>query len=175
MNNQIRLAIVSSITALLVIAGAACSGGERTKPENPKPPAQPSQSPTAPAPQQKPEGQAPAAPTEAPKEEKAKVEVTPEAKQEADQLFATLCSTCHGPQGAGDGPASAAFPTKPANFDSADFQKSVSDEEIAKAIVGGGPAVGKSPLMPANPNLEGKPAVVEALVQKIRGFGKQNQ
>ncbi|HEY0840487.1 MAG TPA: c-type cytochrome [Vulgatibacter sp.] len=174
MNNTIRLAIVSSITALLVIAGAACSGGEKNKPENPKPPAQPAPSPTAPAPQQKPEGgQAPAAPAEAPKEEKAKIEVTPEAKQEADQLFATLCSTCHGPQGGGDGPAAAAFPTKPASFNSPDFQNSVSDEEIAKAIVGGGPAVGKSPLMPANPNLEGKPAVVEALVQKIRGFGQK--
>jgi len=176
MNNSIRLVVVSSIASALMLAGAACKGGERTQPENPKPPEQPSQAPTAPAPQQKQEGaQAPAAPAEgAPAEQQAaKVEVTPEAKKEADDLFASLCSTCHGPNGAGDGPVAAGFPVKPANFATEEFQKRVTDEEIAKAIVGGGAAVGRSPLMPANPNLEGKPAVVEALVQKVRGFGKQ--
>ncbi|HWV37967.1 MAG TPA: c-type cytochrome [Vulgatibacter sp.] len=174
MKISVRLAIVSSIASALLLAGAACKGGEATQPENPKPPAQPSPSPTAPAPQQKAEGtQAPAAPEGQKEEPAAKAEVTPEAKKEADDLFASLCSTCHGADGSGNGPAAAAFPTKPASFASADFQKSVSDEQIAKAIVGGGAAVGKSPLMPANPNLEGKPAVVAALVQKIRDFGNQ--
>ena len=173
MNNSIRLVIVSSIASALMLTGAACKGGERTQPENPKPPAQPSQAPTAPAPEQKQEGaQAPAEGAEV-KPQAPKAEVTPEAKKEADDLFASLCSTCHGPNGAGDGPVAAGFPVKPANFDTEEFQKRVTDEEIAKAIVGGGAAVGRSPLMPANPNLEGKPEVVEALVQKIRGFGKK--
>jgi len=174
MNVSIRLAVVSSIASAMLLAGAACKGGETTQPANPKPPAQPSPSPTAPAPQQKAENTPPpAAPAGEAEKPAAKAEVTPEAKKEADDLFASLCSTCHGADGSGNGPASAAFPVKPASFADADFQKKVSDEEIAKAIVGGGAAVGKSPLMPANPNLEGKPAVVAALVQKIREFGKQ--
>ncbi|AKU92818.1 c-type cytochrome [Vulgatibacter incomptus] len=171
MTRSARLVVTSTIASLLILGGVACKGGTETQPSNPKPPAQPAPAPTAPAPKAPaPSEEAPAAPEggEAP----SAVEVTPEAKKEGDELFASLCSTCHGANGDGNGPASASFPTKPANFHSPEFQKSVSNEEIAKAIVDGGPAVGKSPLMPANPNLKDKPAVVEALVQKIRGFGK---
>ncbi len=173
MNRSTRLVLTSTLAALLMVAGVACKGGTETQPANPKPPAQPSPSPTAPAPAQKPApSEAPAAPAEEGKKEEA-VKVSPEAQKEADSLFASLCSTCHGATGHGDGPAAAAFPVKPASFDTKEFQDRVSDEEMRKVIVDGGPAVGKSPLMPGNPSLKDKPEVVEALVQKIRSFGKK--
>lgn len=182
MNRRARLVSASSIAAALMFAVTGCKGGTETQPTNPKPPAQAAPSPTAPAPQAAPSGaggsaaEAPAAPEA--NEEKPSgtaVAVSPEAKKEADDLFSSLCSTCHGTDGSGNGPAAAAFNPKPANFASPEFQKRVDDAEIAKVIVEGGPAVGKSPLMPPNPQLKDKPEVVQALVQKIRAFGKAAQ
>jgi hypothetical protein len=47
----------------------------------------------------------------------------------------------------------------------------VSDEQITKIIRFGGPAVGKSPVMPANPDLVDRGAIVAALTGKLRSFG----
>ena len=49
------------------------------------------------------------------------------------------------------------------------FARHYTDEDIKKTIVYGGAAVGKSPNMPANPDLEGKPEL-DGLVKVIRGF-----
>jgi hypothetical protein len=46
-------------------------------------------------------------------------------------------------------------------------------EHIEKIILSGGPAVGKSPLMPANPDLSTKPDVIRALRIMVRNFGAQ--
>ena len=46
------------------------------------------------------------------------------------------------------------------------------DEQIKKAIIYGGAAVGKSPIMPSSPDLDSKPEVVNALVKQVRDFGK---
>jgi hypothetical protein len=62
------------------------------------------------------------------------------------------------------------LPAKPANPADAAWQARISDQEIGRAIVGGGAEVGKSPLMPANPNLAAKPEEVAALRAMIRGF-----
>ena len=110
-----------------------------------------------------------AAPAEAPA---APVEVSAEARAEADQIFTSRCVACHGPTGSGEGPTAAALNPKPRNFHDATWQSSVSDGHIEKIIVAGGPAVGKSPLMPPNPDLSTKPQVVSALREKIRAFGK---
>jgi len=96
--------------------------------------------------------------------------ISEQAKQEAEQIFAQRCVTCHGADGAGTGPAAAALNPKPRDYSDEEWQKATSDEKIAKAIVKGGPAVGMSPLMPPNPDLEKKPEVVKALVAKIRSF-----
>ncbi len=122
-----------------------------------------------------------AAPAE-PKEEPAKAE--PEAAPsepvaakdpavEAQEIFQARCVTCHGATGKGDGPGSAALDPKPRNYTSAEWQKSVTDEHLAKIIVEGGATVGLSPLMPPNPDLADKPEVVSALVAVIRSFGNQ--
>lgn len=97
--------------------------------------------------------------------------ITPEAKKEAEELFSARCSTCHGQQGHGDGPASAPLNPKPRNFGDKSWQASVTDAHIENIIQNGGMAVGKSPLMPPNPDLAGKPAVVKALRARVRSLG----
>lgn len=89
---------------------------------------------------------------------------------EAQEKFQSLCSTCHGSSGHGDGPGAAAIHPKPRSFADAAWQDSVTDEQIQKAIVLGGAAVGKSPFMPANPDLKGKTEVLQALTKIVRGF-----
>jgi cytochrome c553 len=90
----------------------------------------------------------------------------------ADVIFATRCATCHGTDGKGTGPAAAALNPKPRDYTNEEWQKSVTDEQIAKTIVKGGASVGKSPLMVPNPDLENQPVVVEGLVRIVRGFAK---
>ncbi len=63
--------------------------------------------------------------------------------------FDMLCTSCHGVAGKGDGPAGASLSPKPRNFTDAAWQKATDDATIAKVIKGGGPAIGKSPLMTA--------------------------
>jgi len=88
----------------------------------------------------------------------------------AESVFSTRCATCHGSSGHGDGPAAVALNPKPRNYSDAEWQKSVTDEQIKKTIVEGGAAVGKSPLMTPNPDLAGKTEVLDGLVKIIRGF-----
>ena len=100
-------------------------------------------------------------------------EITPEARAEAQQIFQTRCSACHGTTGHGDGPGAASLVPPPRNYHDPAWQDSVTDEEIEKAIVYGGAAVGRSPAMVGNPDLASKPSVVAALREIVRSFGKQ--
>lgn len=98
--------------------------------------------------------------------------ITPEATAEADAIFDDRCTACHGSNGDGKGPAALSMNPHPADFRDAKWQKSVSDQKITLAIVSGGEAVGLTAAMPGNPDLEGRPDVVAALVVHIRKFGK---
>ena len=88
---------------------------------------------------------------------------------EAQVLFKTRCVPCHGDSGKGNGPGAAALNPKPRNYTDVKWQESVKDEEIKKTILYGGAAVGKSPNMPANPDLDGKPEL-DGLVKVVREF-----
>ena len=88
----------------------------------------------------------------------------------AAEIFARRCTVCHGPSGKGDGPGAAALNPKPQVFSDAAWQARVSDEELRKVIVEGGPAVGRTAGMPPNPDLADKPEVVGELVRTIRKF-----
>jgi mono/diheme cytochrome c family protein len=90
----------------------------------------------------------------------------------AKTVFSERCSACHGASGHGDGPGASALNPKPRAYTDKAWQSSVTDEQIKKTILLGGAAVGKSPIMPASPDLESKPAVVDGLVKLIREFGK---
>ena len=89
---------------------------------------------------------------------------------QAEQVFTQRCSVCHGMSGKGDGPGSVALNPKPRNYTDAAWQTSVTDDYIAKVIVEGGAANGKSPLMAPNADLKDKPDVVKELVKKVRSF-----
>ena len=93
-------------------------------------------------------------------------------RDDAKRVFETVCFTCHGMQGAGDGPASAALQPKPRNLRDPAWQTSVNDVHIRNVITMGGAAVGKSPMMPAQPQLKNEPRVLEALVAHVRGLAK---
>lgn len=94
-------------------------------------------------------------------------EVSAEALAEAHKIFATRCALCHGTKGAGDGAGAAALNPRPPNFGDGTWQQSVTDAHIETIVARGGAAVGKSPLMPPNPDLAGKP-VVAGLRQVVR-------
>ncbi len=94
----------------------------------------------------------------------------PQARKDADAAFQSLCVTCHGSTGHGDGPGAAACNPKPRTFADAAWQATVTDEQIIKTITLGGAAVGKSPQMPAQPQLKGQQELLQHLVAIVRGF-----
>ena len=109
-----------------------------------------------------------AAPSAAEPEKPAVAAADPAA--EAKEIFQNRCTVCHGEKGKGDGPGSAALDPKPRNFTLVDWQESVTDDHLRKIIVYGGLAVGKSAAMPANPDLDAKPEVVNELVKIVRSL-----
>ena len=148
--------------ALALAVGAGCEKkSEPPQPQDQQPPQQPAQAPQ-PAP--------PSEPTGAGGAGTGRLSAVQTAEQ-AQAMFKTVCATCHGESGRGDGPGAAALSPKPRNYTDKAWQASVTDEEIRQIIVQGGAAVGKSPSMPAHPQLQDKPEVADALVQLIRSFG----
>lgn len=139
------------LAACALVAFALACGGESQTTSAPDAPAAPAAPAAAPA-------AAPSAPSA-------------DAQAEAQQIFTTRCVTCHGPQGAGDGPASAGLTPPPRNFQDPEWQKSVTDAHIEQIVQYGGAAVGRSAAMPANPDLMSKPEVVAALRAYIRELG----
>ncbi len=102
----------------------------------------------------------------------ARVVITNDARTTAGDIFKQRCATCHGDDGRGNGPAASNLKPKPIDFHSRNWQKSVTDDSITRAIIFGGRSVGRSGQMAPNPDLENEPAIVAALVEKIRTFGK---
>jgi mono/diheme cytochrome c family protein len=144
------------VAALAAGLALACGpGSDETSPSAAEPTGEPAAQPAPPA------QMAPAAAAGA---------AADAARAEAEQIFATRCFTCHGVSGAGNGPASAGLTPPPRNFQDPAWQDSVSDEHIRQIIQYGGAAVGKSPAMPANPDLMSKPEVVDALRRHIRNL-----
>jgi mono/diheme cytochrome c family protein len=149
-------ALLAFFVSAAVFAFPACdSGSPRQGAESPPAAAPTPSAPAAPA--------APSAPAAA---------GAGAARDEALQIFETRCVTCHGPQGEGNGPASAGLTPPPRNFRDPAWQTSVTDAHIEQIIQYGGAAVGRSPAMPANPDLMSKPEVVTALREHVRSLGK---
>lgn len=61
--------------------------------------------------------------------------------------YQTLCASCHGARGAGDGPAGQALTPRPARHDDGSYMNPLSNEHVFRVIKEGGAAVGKSPMM----------------------------
>jgi|GEM_PF-877368 len=93
------------------------------------------------------------------------------ALKRARVVYSQRCAACHGEKGDGAGLGAFAINPKPRNYRDAEWQETVTDEELATAIVRGGLAVGKSYMMPASYDLKAKPDIVNGLVVIIRSFG----
>lgn len=91
---------------------------------------------------------------------------------EAKKIYDTRCVACHGKNGRGDGPGAKGLKPPPRDYSDAKWQASVTDRQLSDTILKGGMAVGKSALMPGNPDLKGKDAVLNGLVKIVRGFKK---
>jgi len=69
------------------------------------------------------------------------------------KLYQARCSPCHGPDGKAATPTAQALNPKPRDHTDGAYMNQLSNEHIAKVIKNGGPAVGKSPIMPAQTDL----------------------
>ncbi len=94
----------------------------------------------------------------------------PTVSSKARQFYADMCSMCHGVAGRGDGSATATLSVQPQNYQLSAWQASVTDEELRTIIVRGGQGVGKSAMMPGNPQLADQPVLLYDLVRLIRSF-----
>jgi hypothetical protein len=91
------------------------------------------------------------------------------AESTAPRVYAERCSTCHGASGRGDGLAGRSLDPRPRDFANPAWQESISDERIRLTIREGGRAAGRSPLMPAHPDLSVRD--LQLLVAYIRQVG----
>jgi glucose/arabinose dehydrogenase len=91
------------------------------------------------------------------------------SSDEAKSLFNTNCARCHGSEGAADGPDSQKLGAWVPNFQTPEFQKWRSDEEILVAIQKGGTGVGQSPAMPPWENILSEAEII-ALRDYVRSF-----
>lgn len=87
---------------------------------------------------------------------------------EGEKIFRFYCAQCHGLAGKGDGPnLTEDFPVIPRDFTSADEMSTLSDANLKNVILDGGPAVGRSPMMPPwGKTLD--EAEVDALIDYLR-------
>lgn len=107
----------------------------------------------------------------------AKGEIPPmeAAVAEADPVFAkyaTMCASCHGEDGKGNGAASGGLVPKPRNFHDTAWQAKVDDAHIAGVISKGGAAYGLSGSMPPWGAVLSQEEI-DGLVKKIRLWGKK--
>lgn len=64
-------------------------------------------------------------------------------------VYMMFCATCHGQQGAGDGPQAATLSARPRDFTDCKVMSQISDDIVFKAIKFGGAAVNLNAAMPA--------------------------
>ena len=87
-----------------------------------------------------------------------------EQLEKASELYAQRCANCHGTRGDGRGVMSSKLSPPPRNLRSYSWFKTTTPKHLKRVILGGGSAIGKSLLMPANPDLRNKPKLVSALI-----------
>lgn len=69
------------------------------------------------------------------------------------KLYEQRCSPCHGPDGKAETPTAKALNPKPRDHTDGAYMNALTEEHLKKVIKGGGPAVGKSPIMPPQADL----------------------
>lgn len=97
------------------------------------------------------------------------VEMTPEKIALGEELYMKNCSSCHGKDGSGDGPASATLNPKPRDLSRKSMMMKISDGRMFDVIKQGGVIV-DFPQMPANPHL--KDDEIKAIIAFTRSLEK---
>ena len=72
------------------------------------------------------------------------------------QLYQQRCSPCHGPDGKANTPTAQALNPKPRDHSDGAYMNPLSNDHLTKVIKQGGTAVGKSPIMPPQADLNDK-------------------
>jgi mono/diheme cytochrome c family protein len=86
------------------------------------------------------------------------------------QIFMQTCTPCHGQEGKGDGPASASLDPKPRNLTDPAIMTAMDERYMFELISRGGIAMGKSPLMPAQPGLA--PQDIDHVIAYVKTLSK---
>ena len=81
-------------------------------------------------------------------------------------LYEQRCAPCHGPDGKANTPTAQALQPPPRDHTDGVYMNGLSDEHLFRVIKEGGPAVGKSPIMP--PQFDLKDDQLQNLVAFIR-------
>jgi mono/diheme cytochrome c family protein len=87
--------------------------------------------------------------------------------ERARELFKERCVRCHGVRGDGRGVLASHLSPRPTDLTNPTWYKKTPKDNIKRVILGGGGALGKSIIMPANPDLRTQPKLVTALVDYI--------
>jgi glucose/arabinose dehydrogenase len=93
---------------------------------------------------------------------------------DAEEIFVTNCSRCHGETGQANGPDSKLLGVDIADFSKSEFQNKRSDDDLLKIISKGGNEAGLSPFMPPWEGILDEQEI-NALVGHIRGLAVQNK
>lgn len=64
------------------------------------------------------------------------------------EVFTIYCTSCHGNEGRGDGPAASGLNPKPANFHDSNRAAKMTEKAQVNIVTNGGPVEGLSPMMP---------------------------
>ncbi len=91
-------------------------------------------------------------------------------RKKAKRVYGARCENCHGKTGAGDGPEAHKCNPLPRSFHIKGWQNIVTNAEIERSIIGGGIAIGKSVIMPPNPDLRDRPKLVRAMRAYVRAL-----
>lgn len=83
-------------------------------------------------------------------------------------LYEQRCAPCHGPDGKANTPTAKALQPPPRDHTDGAYMNALSDEHLFRVIKEGGPAVGKSPIMP--PQFDLKDDQLQNLVAFVRGL-----
>ena len=82
------------------------------------------------------------------------------------KLYQARCAPCHGPDGKAATPTAQALNPKPRDHTDGTYMNQLSNDHLVKVIKNGGPAVGKSQIMPAHADLNDQQ--IEDIVAFVR-------
>lgn len=88
--------------------------------------------------------------------------------EQGGKLYQARCAACHGLDGKAATPTAQALTPKPRDHTDGAYMNQLTHEHLVKVIKNGGTAVGRSPMMPANPDLNDQQ--IEDIVAFVRSL-----